>query len=158
MTETTQDSLLNATVRRDTSALQDALRAGADANAEHQGVRPLHLAAMLGPAKHIETLLKHGAEVDAVDAMGRTALHTASIGSAADSAQIIQTLIDAGAKVNARDEHEATPLDLASGARHEAASLLLLQAGATCRHDRKAWVRSVQERSSNTPPSPSPAR
>lgn len=66
-----------------------------------------------------EMLLRRGANVSAVDSMGRTPLHYAALNG---NTKAMQVLIQAGAKVMARDALRKTPLDLAKSG--EAISLL----------------------------------
>jgi ankyrin repeat protein len=91
----------------------------------------------------IQLLFRHGAVPDSPDALGRTALHYAALGSANADPDLIDTLIAAGASVNVADAHGCTPLDLAAGAQNQAAAMALLRAGATCRADRVKWVQRV---------------
>jgi ankyrin repeat protein len=55
-------------------------------------------------AKDVALLLDHGAEVNAVDPFGRTALHYAAV-SDLIPADVVKVLIDHGADVNARSQH-----------------------------------------------------
>ena len=56
-------------------------------------------------AREVRLLLEHGAEVNAVDPFGRTALHYAAI-SEELPADVVKLLIDHGAKVNATSQHK----------------------------------------------------
>jgi ankyrin repeat protein len=74
---------------------------------------PLHAAAENNDVAAIEKLLADGAEIDARDGTGATALLVAVHGNRIDAAR---ALIDAGANVNAKDKIEDSPY-LYAGAR-----------------------------------------
>ncbi len=102
--------------------VQALLAAGADPNAaaNHRHSTPLHYAAdgyIVGPAwdatrqvKTIRLLLKAGAEIDAADANGATALHRAV---RTRCAAAVDCLLDAGANPNAKNKPGSTPFHLA---------------------------------------------
>lgn len=73
----------------------------------------LHAAAARNDAAAIRDLLSAGADIDARDGRGRTALLVATHGNRIDAAQ---ALIDAGADVNAQDDIHDSPY-LYAGAR-----------------------------------------
>lgn len=84
----------------------------------------LHDAALKGHVDILELLLKHGAQVDSVNAQGATALHDAALaGQNAAAAALIRH----GANINARDsEMGETPLHrAASWGRRSTVELLL---------------------------------
>jgi ankyrin repeat protein len=100
-------ALLDAVVMSDISRARELLKQGADVNArdkEHQET-PVILAAKFAGAGMVRMLLEVGAEVDARDGWGRTALFYAPVSSEAFGA-----LLRAGADVNARDEEGNTIL------------------------------------------------
>jgi ankyrin repeat protein len=76
------------------------------------GLTPLHLAAWNNNAKIVKELLKHGAQVNAVNTEGRTSLHYA-FGHIDNNIEIIQILLEYGAHINAQDKDGNTPLHLA---------------------------------------------
>lgn len=87
------------------------------------GQLPIHLANL----KSLDVLVRAGAEVDAVDGQGRTALHAA----AADKrTELVVELVRLGASVFKTDTKGRTPLHLAALSRSEAAVDALLAAGA----------------------------
>ena len=88
---------------------------------------PLVAAARTADAAVLGALLQHGADVNAAEADGTTALHWASYRDDGDSADV---LIRAGAKVNAANDLGATPLWTASLNGSEAMVRRLLVAGA----------------------------
>jgi ankyrin repeat protein len=88
---------------------------------------PLVAAARTADATALRALLQKGADVNAAEADGTTALHWASYRDDGDSADL---LIRAGAKVNAANDLGATPLWTASLNGSEAMVRRLLAAGA----------------------------
>ncbi len=84
----------------------------------------LHDAALKGHVDVLELLLKHGAQVDSLNAQGATALHDAALAGQKAAAE---ALIRHGANVNARDsESGETPLHrAASWGRRSTVELLL---------------------------------
>lgn len=62
--------------------------------------------------ERVEFLLKHGANVDAVDYKGKTALHYAVVAKK-NPLEITELLIKHKANVNAVDDESKTPLHLA---------------------------------------------
>ena len=102
--------------------------AGADATlGTDEDTSPLMVAAGLGqvPAETrvapeeslaaVEFVLSLGANVNRVNAVGRTALHGAAH---IRSDEIVQVLVDHGADVNAADQRGITPLMIAEGGGH----------------------------------------
>lgn len=87
--------------------VEKLLREGEDVNGEFtlgkymQAVRPLHVAAQVNNPKVAEFLLNSGAEINAVDKEGRTALHLAAKQGHMLAARF---LLDKGAKINIRDK------------------------------------------------------
>lgn len=143
MTTKQNKELVEAIVSRDSATLRSALAAGADPNAAVQGTHPLLLAVIAGSRPNIDLLLKHGANPVARDGAGRSALHYAAMGSPEADDGIVSSLLQAGCDPSAKDLRGATPLDLASGAGNEETALELVNAGATCRPDRAAWVKRL---------------
>ena len=106
---TTQQSVLPAQPRflrdlkqENIEAVKQHLAAGLDANAayeyEYGEWIPLHEAAVYGPKEMVELLIANGADVNAVDLLGRTALIMASYRG---NLPIVKLLIDHKADVNA---------------------------------------------------------
>lgn len=88
---------------------------------------PLHMAALKGQLKIMQILLDKGAEVDALDSTGRTALHCAIEGSRTDA---VQMLVQRGANVSQPDGKGLSPLRLAVEKGMEEGVMLLIERGA----------------------------
>ena len=84
-------------------------------------------AAKKGNAAKIEKLLARGADVNAKNKEGRTALMGAAF---AGHTAIVQALLEAGADVNAKDERGTTALSAAAFRGHTATVQTLLEVGA----------------------------
>lgn len=82
-----------------------------EASNEDMKVTPLIAAAHAGNLKVVEFLIERGANVGAVDAGGKTALHWAAL---RDHAEVVGVLIKSGADVNAVDDSKATSVSLAA--------------------------------------------
>jgi ankyrin repeat protein len=81
-----------------------------------------------GHGARIKTWLKYGADPNAKNDQGQTALHLiAARGTGRDA---IHTLIKAGADPDLRDQDGHTPLDLARAARQQSAAQALMARGA----------------------------
>lgn len=89
--------------------------------------RALMESARTGDIAALRSQLAVGAEVDARDAEGRSALHLAAATGSTDAAR---ELLAAGADVNATDQNGDTPYYVAALARHAELAGLLLDAGA----------------------------
>ena len=120
--------LFDAVVRRDTSAMRQALKAGANINAECSngnifwGIEGTPL--LEASSETLPILLEWGANVNQrVDKDGDTVLHRT------DDPKMVRLLLQNHANPNLRNKYGYTPLDVAlrSGSR---ASELLRQAGA----------------------------
>lgn len=90
------------------------LEHGAPVNTPGEQRAPLHAAAYDGRFDVLKELLARGADVNATNSWGATALHEAARSDAA-RAELALALIDAGANVNARDPGGSTPLHVAVG-------------------------------------------
>jgi uncharacterized protein len=120
--------LLRAAKAGDVVVITLLLEKGADAKlATRNGINPIMAAAGLGTKEEdtvgrkkteremidsIELCLKAGADVNAIDSRGQTALHGAA---QKGWNQVVQYLADHGAKVDVKDKKGLTPLDAAMG-------------------------------------------
>ena len=96
----TNRALLDAVVLRNKDGVRDSLRAGAEVNArdaEHEETAII-LAAKSGDAEIVQLLIDKGADVEARDDRGRTALFFAPVGS-----ESFVGLLAAGADIRAKD-------------------------------------------------------
>jgi ankyrin repeat protein len=120
--------LLRAAKAGDTVGMRMLLAKGADPNlASNAGMTPLLAAAGVGSRSNdtrgryrteaeaiesIRLLLASGANINAEDARGQTALHGAAFSG---WNQLVQYLADHGAKLDAKDKRGMTPIDSAMG-------------------------------------------
>lgn len=108
----------------------DALlsRPEVDPNSRGLNSRPVLLAYVWRDSKaRVEKLLAHGADVNAQDADGDTALHGAA---QTGNVEIMQMLLDKGANPNAQNHSGGTPLMWSAVYGHDDAARLLLSRGA----------------------------
>ena len=119
----------------DVGKLRNALNKGASVNGQDEkGNTPLMLAAVYGNADSVRLLIERGADVNATNMFGATAL----MRSAGDYEKL-RLLVNAGANVNARSVFGNTPLLLASRpANSDRAIELLLKGGANI-HATNNW-------------------
>ena len=105
------------------------LKHGADPNAKHKGLTPLHVAAASGSVDIIHTLLKNGASLKKADEVaGYTPLMVASM---LGHAEVVKVLIAEGTDVKAkREDTQDAPLHYAAQGKHVECVKLLLEAGA----------------------------
>ncbi len=99
--------LLDSIIMRDIGRVRELLKQGADVNSrdrEHNETALL-LAAKFADAEMVRLLLDAGAEIDARDDWGRTALFVTSVTS-----EVFEVLLDAGANIHARDKEGHTIL------------------------------------------------
>jgi len=98
---------------------------------DQAGNTPLIRAAFYGDAPKVAALLKAGADVNAANHMGETALLTSAWGGTGrGDVSIAKALISRGANVNATDVLGVTPLMAVSAFGNAEFALLLLDAGA----------------------------
>jgi hemoglobin len=129
--------LHHAAGRWDTDRVRLLLEHGAEAR-DSQSHSPLYAAAnRLAPLPErdspagrevVETLVRHGAEVNARSGAGeQTALHMAA---RRGNTAVAGALLDAGAEIEARDTKGETPLRRAVNCRHQPVVRLLMERGA----------------------------
>lgn len=123
-------ALRNAALEGRLSVVQGAIEDGAEVDAADpvQKQTPLILAAFNGHTETVKYLLDQGAEIEARDSEGKTALIHACTGPFLET---VKLLLDSGAEINARDSTEAyTPLMMAAGTGQEDVLQYLLSQGA----------------------------
>lgn len=106
--------------------VEDLLDQGADVNRLHGTLLPLHCACMVNDPDVALLLLQRGAQVNAFDGFGRSALHYA-VESGFDC---IELLIENGAELNITDGNGDTPLHWAAFRNCVNSLLILLSHGA----------------------------
>jgi len=126
--------LISATLKRNTAAMDAAIKSGADVNATVEGLGPALVVTALGDYRGVQLLLDNGANVETRDEEGYTALINASLTNSAD---IVRLLLSKGANVNVSSnltvngkEARVTPLMIAKSRRHQEIVKLLADAGA----------------------------
>lgn len=107
--DTPEGQLVLAARNGDAARARELLAEGVPPNAEESknGHRPLHQAAEAGHAPIVDLLLDAGADLDAQDGAGRTALMRAAAAAAVDAGR---RLLEAGAAVNALSANGTTAL------------------------------------------------
>ncbi|KAK7867803.1 hypothetical protein R5R35_001215 [Gryllus longicercus] len=125
------------------SDVRRLIHSGAYVNyTDRYGSTPLVYAVFNDHADVVSLLLQRGADVNAVNLAGNSALHWAAMRD--PSGRCVELLVRAGADVNARDLYGATPLHWAAQCNNEEAVRALLAAGA--RRDLKCWDRLWKNR------------
>jgi ankyrin repeat protein len=119
--------LLGAIEKGDIEAMRFLIKRGADVNKRYRGGTPLSLAVDRGNKAAVELLIKAGVNIDARDAAGSTALHSAASHGFTVLAGL---LLDKGADVNGRDNHDETPVYLAASGGYASTVELLIKRGA----------------------------
>jgi ankyrin repeat protein len=121
--------LLNASANGDSDYVAELLRQGHHANEKFPliGTRPLILAAAAGHNETVKTLLEAGADVNAKDCTGWTALHAGAYGGNAD---VVSLLLKYGAVSNERGWFLNSPVDIAEALNHKEVTDLLRESSA----------------------------
>ena len=96
------------------------------------GNTSLHLVVAAGSLQGIDLLIQHGADLDARDAQGRSALHIACTASGGPDASedMVTRLLRAGSNPNLSDDTGSTPLHVAAANGKESCLQALLEGGA----------------------------
>ncbi|HET6604741.1 MAG TPA: ankyrin repeat domain-containing protein [Xanthomonadaceae bacterium] len=129
-----------AAVLPDLSLLRRLIADGVDVNLRHHGLTPLLAAtrdSYQGRPDAVATLLANGADPDAADRDGATALHHAARST---DPGVAAQLLDAGATVDAVDRHGLTPLAAACASGNWRVAKFLLERGARPQPDGGAPV------------------
>lgn len=103
-----EDSLSGAAIAGDLKAIKEHLVEGADVNERQFNRTPLGWAALMGKTESVELLLQRGAEIDATDDEGNTALTLAIFLAHAETAEL---LINSGADLHIENHDGASPID-----------------------------------------------
>jgi ankyrin repeat protein len=121
---------LTAAYNRNKELLEILLHHGMDANVRpmHQ-MTPLHAAANFGLVDWAEMLVEHGADVNAREKAGRTALLISAV-SREESPEFISCLLQHGADPNIPDSVGRSPLLAAAANGYSAVARILIENGA----------------------------
>lgn len=126
-------SLFSAIEQDNLQTVSSLLQGGADCDIRNdEEMTPLMVAASLGHHDIVETLLDHGANVNAKNPLGWTALMKAIYNYELDRGfpEIVSTLIAAGAEIESQIAYGTRPLMLAAGYGQAEVIEILLAAGA----------------------------
>lgn len=121
--------LLNASANGESGYVAELLQQGHHANEMFPliGTRPLILAAAAGHSETVKMLLEAGADVNAEDCTGWTALHAGAYGGNAD---VVSLLLKYGAVSNERGWFLNSPVDIAEALNHKEVTDLLRESAA----------------------------
>ncbi|MBN1515387.1 ankyrin repeat domain-containing protein [Candidatus Sumerlaeota bacterium] len=122
-------ALLDAARTSNLTGIMRQLERGANVNYRElgSGATALHMTAYGGYNRETDYLIKHGADVNALDTDRWTPLHAAAYQG---HEAAVRMLIQAGAVVDARAESGHTPLHLAAQMGHLDVAMLLIGSGA----------------------------
>ncbi len=133
------NALLEAVRAGDAAAVRRLAAGEALQAADEEGVTPLMVAAGLGRREVVSALLAAGAEVNAADRRGFTALFHGCYNADEDRGwpEVVEALLEAGADREARIGYGVRPLMYAAGNGEAGVVEVLLKAGAdpTARND-----------------------
>lgn len=124
--------LFNAAQTGDVAKAAALLKSGADINSRNdEGATPLMVAAGQGHGELVDALLAAGAEVDAVDLRGWTALMKGLFNYEQNKGfpDVVSSLIDAGADIEHKVAYGTRPLMIAAGYGEARVVEILIAAG-----------------------------
>lgn len=114
----------SAVARQEVDAVEKALRAGQDPNAQYLGKLPLNVVVLKGNERLLELLISNGLSID-VEA-GIQMANAAHLGFSG----IVRRFLDAGVSPNATNRRRVPAIVMARHQGHEEIVHMLLQAGA----------------------------
>ena len=133
-----------ASNRKSLGDVKTLVAAGADVNkGDEEDFGPLMCAAVEGRTDVVSFLLQNGANVDATDQYGHTALSWAV--TKGDFDGTAKVLIDAGADINKANKLGFTPLMCAALTDHPRCFALLLDHGADVTPVNQTWHKTALE-------------
>jgi ankyrin repeat protein len=106
---------------------QGTRQLGFQLNSNAPAFMPLDAAVSTGQLESVKLVLAHGANINAVNSGGRTALHIATL---SDNWDIVKLLLESGAQANIADNVKTTPLHIAAQRNNYGIVQLLLDHGA----------------------------
>ena len=125
--------LLQAVKRKRIPQIARLIAQGADINAVHGGLSPLHHAVMLEDVELVVCLITNGANPNLKGHYGNTPLHEAALNTNEKKIKILDLLLFSGANPNIQNELGQTPLHFHRGntpEHYEQIARLLIRAGA----------------------------
>ncbi len=123
------EQLILAAFFKDKDKIKSLINSGADVNVKNSNDEstPLHFASMYNCTDIADLLIKHRANINAINIHGLTPLH---IASAWDNENMVKLLIENGANINIKDNDGNTPLYYAQEYINENIANLLKEHGA----------------------------
>ena len=129
--ETVQEPDGNAIINDDEEPARHKVANGGRTVQDKDKETALYWAALEGRTYTAQKLLNHGADVNAQNKHGITALHVAAVGGHTNTdTNMVQVLLKHGADINARDDNESPPLHWAVEGGHIDTVRALLNHGA----------------------------
>ncbi|HEY7318044.1 MAG TPA: ankyrin repeat domain-containing protein [Candidatus Binatia bacterium] len=141
------EALPAAADKGNTTIMQKLMDSGADIKGEYGGTA-LMMAAYSANVEALQLLLSHGANINAADSDGETALHYAARATRG-SIEIVRILLQQGADVNVRDRDGTTALIKVIQKERSAVALLLLEHNADAGAQTNRQVTAVMAAAAN---------